>query len=72
MEDARRRKLARLRCRTEQHRQCELRMKDRELKAKQQTEKDARIKDLQSHDMMGIVGSHWNVVMKQRYRQSCI
>ena len=62
MEDARRRKLARLRRRTEQHRRRrELRMKDRELKAKQQMEKDARIKDLQSHDMMGIVGSHWNV-----------
>lgn len=62
MEEARRRKLARLRRRTEQHRRRrELRMKDREEAAKQKMEKEERIKSLQSHDMMGVVGSHWNV-----------
>ena len=61
MEEARRRKIARLQSRAEKYRQRrELRIKERVARVQEQQKKDQRIEALQSHDIMGVVGSHWS------------
>lgn len=60
MLEARERKISKLKRRQElQEKRMHMKREERKLLKEKRTKKDERIKDLQSHDIMGIVGSRW-------------
>ena len=60
MLEARERKISKLKRRQElQEKRMHMKREERKLLKEKRSKKDERIKDLQAHDMMGIVGSRW-------------